>query len=192
MAKQRILFIGGSLNQTRMTHAVARHLQGAYDCHFTPYYADGLLAWLARRGLLDFTVLGGAFRRQTDAYLAEHRLPVDFGGRRHGPYDLIVTTSDLLVQRNLRHGKVILIQEGMTDPETAMYHLVRRLRLPRYLASTATTGLSDRYDYFCVASEGYRDLFVQKGARPDKLVVTGIPNFDNLAAGCGGGFPYNK
>jgi hypothetical protein len=32
---------------------------------------------------------------------------------------------------------------------------------------------------FCVASEGYKRQFVSKGANPDKLVVTGIPNFDN-------------
>jgi hypothetical protein len=32
---------------------------------------------------------------------------------------------------------------------------------------------------FCVASEGYRDFFIRKGARADKIVVTGIPNFDD-------------
>src|SRR5262249_19476177 len=46
---------------------------------------------------------------------------------------------------------------------------------------TAATGLSGRYDRFCVASEGYRDLFVGRGAPRDRVVVTGIPNFDNCA-----------
>ena len=32
---------------------------------------------------------------------------------------------------------------------------------------------------FCVASEGYRRQFVSKGANPEKIVVTGIPNFAN-------------
>jgi hypothetical protein len=32
---------------------------------------------------------------------------------------------------------------------------------------------------FCVASDGYKRQFVSKGANPDKIVVTGIPNFDN-------------
>ena len=30
---------------------------------------------------------------------------------------------------------------------------------------------------FCVASEGYRDLFISKGVKPEKIYVTGIPNF---------------
>ena len=57
--RKKILFIGGSLNQTKMAHAVASHLLDEYDCAFTPLYADaGLLQWLAQRNLLDFTVLG--------------------------------------------------------------------------------------------------------------------------------------
>jgi hypothetical protein len=55
----------------------------------------------------------------------------------------------------------VLIQEGMTDRETFMFHLVKWFRLPRYLASTSTNGLSDAYRYFCVASTGYRDLFIR-------------------------------
>jgi hypothetical protein len=47
------------------------------------------------------------------------------------------------------------------------------------LAGTAATGLSDAYHAFCVASEGYRDFFIRKGARPEKIIITGIPNFDN-------------
>src|SRR5262249_30896868 len=31
----------------------------------------------------------------------------------------------------------------------------------------------------CVASPGYRDLFARKGADPERIVVTGIPNFDD-------------
>ncbi len=51
--------------------------------------------------------------------------------------------------------------------------------LPLWLAGTATTGLSGRYQRFCVASEGYRDLFVANGAPAERLAVTGIPNFDD-------------
>ena len=67
----------------------------------------------------------------------------------------------------------------MTDPENTMYHIVKKLKLPRYLASTSTFGISNAYRRMCVASEGYRDLFVKKGADPSKIVVTGIPNFDD-------------
>ena len=65
----------------------------------------------------------------------------------------------------------------MTDPEGFMYHMVKWFKLPRYVASTSTNGLSHQYQYFCVASAGYRDFFIRKGVRPEKLVVTGIPNF---------------
>jgi hypothetical protein len=190
MARQKVLFLGGSLNQTTIAHAVAKYLQEDYACYFTPYYCDGgVLKLLDRAGLLDFTVMGGKPRQQTDAYLKRNNLAVDYGGQQH-EYDMVVTLSDLIIQRNLRSRRIVLIQEGMTDPENLLYHLVKRLKLPRYLASTATAGLSDAYQRFCVASEGYRDLFIRKGADPDKIVVTGIPNFDNAVQYLENDFPY--
>ena len=189
MARKKILFIGGSLNMTRMIHAVGRHLQDEFDCWFSPFYSDGLYNILASHSnMLDFTVLGGNFRRQTDAYLHLHNLPIDYRGDAR-EYDLYVATTDLYVPKNLRNRPFILIQEGMTDPEGFMYHLVRRFKLPRYLASTSTNGLSNQYRFFCVASEGYRDFFIRKGMRPEKLVVTGIPNYDNCAAYLENDFP---
>ncbi len=189
MRRACVLFVGGSLNQTTIVHAVARELQDEHDCFFSPCYADGLVGRLAGRGWLDFTVLGGAFRRQTMSYLAEQRLPLDVGGRARS-YDLVVTATDLVVPRNVRRGKLVLVQEGMTDPENLAYHLVRGLRLPLYLASTAAAGLSDAYDAFCVASEGYREHFVRKGVRPEKVRVTGIPNFDDARANLRNDFPH--
>ena len=190
MSRKKILFIGGSLNMTRMTHAVARHLENEFEVWFSPFYSDGLYDVVASHTkLLDFTVLGGNFRRQTDTYLREHGLRMDYRGAGRD-YALYVITSDLYVPKNLRNKPFILIQEGMTDPEGFMYHVVRRLRLPRYLASTSTNGLSNQYRYFCVASEGYRDFFIRKGADPEKLIVTGIPNFDNCAASLDNDFPH--
>ncbi|MFO7660988.1 MAG: hypothetical protein R6X18_00200, partial [Chloroflexota bacterium] len=180
MSRQKILFIGGSLNMTRMAHAVANHLQEEFDCWFSPFYSDGLYDILASHtSLIDFTVLGGNFRRQTDAYLQEHHLPIDYRGAAR-EYDLYVTTTDLYVPKNLRSRRFILIQEGMTDPEGFMYHMVKWFKFPRYFASTSTNGLSQQYKYFCVASEGYRDFFIRKGIKPEKMVVTGIPNYDNI------------
>ena len=84
------------------------------------------------------------------------------------------------------------MQEGIIDAESIMFHLVKRLRfLPRWMADTAMTGLSNAYSAFCVASEGYRDFFVQRGALPEKIAVTGIPNFDNCRQYCTNNFPYN-
>ena len=187
---KKILFICGSLNQTTQMHQIARHLTD-YDCHFTPYYGDGLIKTLTRIGLLDFTILGGPFRQTTERYFQEHLCPVDYEGRINH-YDLVVTCSDLIIQKNIRGKKIILVQEGMTDPENIVYHLVRRLGLPRYLASTSTTGLSHVYHKFCVASEGYRELFVGKGVRPEKIAVTGIPNFDNARQYLDNDFPYRN
>jgi hypothetical protein len=185
---ENILFICGSLNQTTMMHKIAQHLS-EYNCYFSPYYADGIEDLAARIGWLDFTVLGGRHRRDTDEYLAKHNLPVDWRGEGND-YDLVVTCSDLLVQRNIRKNRLVLVQEGITEPEGLFYPLVKALRLPRYLAITATTGLSDAYDLFCVASYGYRDLFIRKGVRPEKIAVTGIPNFDNLNTAHDNDFPY--
>ncbi len=186
----RILFICGSLNQTTQMHQVARQL-AEHEQRFTPYYADGLLELARRAGLVEFTVLGDKLRARCLAYLAEHRLAVDLGGRigcdgsagsdgREGRYDLVVTCSDLVVPRNIRRSRVVLVQEGILDPLAGAFALWRRFPvLPRWLAGTATTGLSGRYDRFCVASEGYRDLFVDHGAPADRVMVTGIPNFDD-------------
>ncbi|MBK9053244.1 MAG: hypothetical protein IPL78_20775 [Chloroflexi bacterium] len=188
--KAKILFIGGSLNQTSQMHAIARHLEAEYDCYFSPMYADGLLRRLAEAGYLDFTIMGGRFRQQTEAYLNEHNLRVDYRGEGHD-YALVLMGTDLIVPRNVRGRKFILVQEGMTDPENLAYYLVKWFGLPRYLASTATNGLSNAYDLFCVASEGYRELFIRKGVHPEKIVVTGIPNYDNAARLRQNDFPFH-
>jgi len=172
-----------------MMHKVSQHLEEDFDCYFTPYYADGFIGFLAKSGFLDFTILGGKFRENTEFYLASNRLKIDYRGENNN-YDLVVTCSDLIVPKNIRSKKVILVQEGMTDPENYMYYLVKYLKLPRYLASTSTTGLSDRYDAFCVASEGYKDLFIKKGCKAEKINVTGIPNFDNCKVHLNNKFKY--
>jgi len=176
-----ILFICGSLNQTKMMHQISSYLDDRYNCFFTPYYADGLEGFLAEYALLDFTVLGGSFKKNTELYLAQNGLNIDYKGLNDN-YDLIVTCSDLIVPKNIRKKKIVLVQEGMTDRENIFFYLSKYLNFPRYLASTSTTGLSDAYETFCVASEGYKDLFVKKGCKEEKIRVTGIPNFDNCKA----------
>ncbi|HYF02960.1 MAG TPA: hypothetical protein VEC36_06260 [Patescibacteria group bacterium] len=186
--RRKILFICGSLNQTTMMHQIAKHLPEC-EVFYTPYYADGFLQFMAEHGFADFTVLGGPQRRNTERYLSENNLPVDFKGQ-NDDYDLVVTCSDLIVPKNIRDKKVVLVQEGMTDPRNMFYYLAKYCGLPRYLASTSTTGLSDAYNVFCVASEGYRDHFIRSGVRPEKIAVTGIPNFDNCAEYLKNDFPH--
>jgi hypothetical protein len=103
----------------------------------------------------------------------------------------VVTCSDVYIQKNIRDHRIVLVQEGITDPETFAFRLVTRFRfLPLWFAGTAATGLSDAYRKFCVASEGYRDFFVRKGARAGKIVVTGIPNFDDCGRYRANNFPH--
>jgi hypothetical protein len=188
--RRRILFICGSMNQTTQMHQISGHLP-EYDHTFSPYYCDGPVEILRRRGLIEYTIAGNKLAGRCRSYLQSHRLPIDFQGKK-GPYDLVLTGSDLFLPKNIRASKIVLVQEGMTDPESVMFHLVKRLRfLPLWLAvGTSTTGLSDAYRAFCVASEGYRDLFIRKGVRPEKIVVTGIPNFDDCQRYCRNDFPY--
>ena len=188
--KKRIMFICGSMNQTTQMHQISRHLSD-YEHSFSPYYCDGVDEILRKLGLMEFTIIGNKLAGRCRRYLEDHGLPIDYQGRA-GPYDLVVTCSDVYIQKNIRGNRIVLVQEGITDPETFAFHLVTQFRfLPLWLAGTAATGLSDAYRRFCVASEGYRDFFIRKGARADKIVVTGIPNFDDCARYRANSFPHS-
>lgn len=177
----RVLFICGSLNQTRQLHQVATHMPGV-DSYFSPYFVDGWMRVLRRLKSFDATIAGPTAVARCLDYLKEHDLALDFQGQA-GPYDLVVTCSDLVIPRKIRKRPFVLVQEGMTDPEDWRFRLVRRLRfLPRWLAGTAASGLSGQYARFCVASEGYRNRFAARGAPSDRMVVTGMPNFDDCQA----------
>lgn len=187
---KKILFIGGSLNQTTMMHQISKYLQD-YECYFSPYYTDGFLGWFAEKGILDFTILGGNFKRQTEKYLQDNNLLIDYKGANND-YDLVFTCADLIIPENIKNKKLILVQEGMTDPENLAYYLVKYFNFPRWSASTSAMGMSNLYDIFCVASEGYKELFVRKGAKANKIIVTGIPNFDNAKQYLINDFPHKN
>ncbi len=193
------------MNQTTQMHQISKHLAEC-ECVFTPFYCDGLVEVFRRLGLLEFTIMGDKLAGRCRRYLQEQSLEIDergaaglranqSTGARSTPdtsYDLVLTCSDVFVQNNIRGVPIVLVQEGITDPETFAYRLVTRVRvLPLWLAGTAATGLSDAYRVFCVASDGYRDLFVRKGVRPDKVVVTGIPNFDDCQRYRTNCFPFH-
>lgn len=187
---KKILFICGSLNQTTINYQIAQELP-EYEHFYSPFYADGFIRTLAEAGILDFSILGGIPRKATEKFLNEKGCNIDYRGTSHN-YDLVVTCTDLIVPKNIRTKNIILIQEGMTDPEDYRYHLVRKLRLPRFLANTSMTGLSHAYQKFCVASEGFKKIFENKGVDPQKVEVTGIPNFDNVAAYHNNDFPHKN
>lgn len=191
MSKQKILYICGSLNQTTQMHKIAQELP-EYDAYFTPYYADGheIIKFAIRFGILNFTVLGGQAKSKTFNYIKDNNLKLDHEGKQNH-YDLVFTCADMLMPKNIRNSKIVLVQEGMTDPPNFAFNLIKKYDFPRWLSGTATTGLSDQYDIFCVASEGYRNKFIDEGIDEKKIDVTGIPNFDDCEKYQDNDFPYH-
>ncbi len=186
-----VLFLVGTPNQTTQMHQIASQLPDV-DCWFSPFYADSnIINKAIGRGWLEHTILAGSFRRNALLYLTENELQIDERARKNH-YDLVVTCSDLLVQQSVRATRSVWVQEGMTDPVTPVTHLVKALRLPRYLSvGTSLNGSSNLCDVYCVASEGYRQFFHKMGTDEHKLIVTGMPNYDNLAQHRENDFPYH-
>ncbi len=187
--RKRILFICGSLNQTTQLHAVANEL-GECEQRFTPFYGTGMTHVGVLIGLAETTIAGTKRAAWCFDYLRDHGLSIDYRGRE-GSYDLVVTCSDVILPRNIWNTKVVLCQEGAVDPDGWEYRWVKRLPfVPRWLAGTGMTGMSHTYDTFCVASEGFRDFFVERGIDRAKLAVTGIPNFDDCKRFYNNTFPH--
>lgn len=190
MSRKKIFFICGSTNQTTQMHQIAKCLP-EYDHVFSPFYGDGMLDLLRKYDIDRMSVACNRMVNRCLAYLKLNDLAIDYQGKHIDEYDLVLTCSDLVIPKNIVNKKVMLVQEGMTDPENFAYHLVKAFPfLPRWIASTSTTGLSDLYDVFCVASEGYRDLFIRKGVKAEKIRITGIPNFDNCVKYHQNDFPH--
>jgi len=178
MKKKKILYICGSMNQTTQMHKISLELP-EHEAYFTPFFATGFLDLLNRLKLIEFTILGGVVKQNALNYIQENKLNLDYRGKSDD-YDLVITSQDITFPSNIKKFKTILVQEGMTDPPDWRYHVTRFLHLYRWCASTSMTGLSHQYDFFCVASEGFRSQFIERGINPNKIRVTGIPNFDNL------------
>jgi hypothetical protein len=188
MTAKNVLLICGTLNQTKAMLAIGRQLT-EHNCCYTPFYCDGHLLRASQRGQLDFTVLAGPLRERSLRYMREANVSIDDRGEARD-YDLVVTCTDLVIQENVRSKRIVLVQEGLTEPEGFLYWLVKHAGLPRVFANTAAFGLSDGYEVFCVASTGARDMFRAKGVRAEKMVVTGIPNFDDVKAYRNNEFPH--
>ncbi len=189
---KKILFLIGSYNQTTQMHQIASRLP-EYDCYFSQFYSDNSVVKMAiASGLLESTILSGQFKKNADEYLKQNKLKNDYEMKRYSnTYDLVVVCSDLLLPKSLRKIKTIWIQEGMTDKLSSWGKLVSRLGLPRYFSGgTSLNGSSNLCDLYCVASEGYRQQFNQLGTNNSKLLITGIPNFDNAQSFLMNDFPY--
>lgn len=178
MKSKKILYICGSMNQTTQMHKISVELP-EYEAYFSPFFATGFLGFLNKLKLVEYTILGGEVKQSALNYIKENNLNLDYRGN-NDDYDLVIISQDITFPSNLKKFKTILVQEGMTDPPDWRYHVTRFLHLYRWCASTSMTGLSHQYDYFCVASEGFREQFIGRGINPDKIRITGIPNFDNI------------
>jgi hypothetical protein len=189
-ARPRVFFICGSINQTTQMQQIARELPEC-EAAFSPFYGDKTVNRLRELGFAECSIGGKRLRARCLEYLIAHGLPVDLDGQRGG-YDLVLTCSDVVIPENVLGHPLLLVQEGITDPENALFPLVRRFptKLPRWLAGTAATGLSGGYDRFCVASQGYKEHFVERGAPAERVLVTGMPNFDNCRKFLDNDFPH--
>jgi hypothetical protein len=178
MKNKKILYICGSMNQTTQMHKISQALP-EFDAYFTPYFATGGLGLMNKLKLLEYTILGSEFKRNTLEYLKQNNLKLDYRGS-NDDYDLVIIAMDIAIPHNIKKFKIILVQEGMIDPIDWRYHVTKFLHLPRWCVSTSMTGLSHQYNIFCVASEGFRDQFIERGVNPQKIRITGIPNFDEI------------
>jgi len=190
MAK-KVLFIVGSMNQTRQMHAIAKQLH-EYDCWFSQFFTD--LKWanalIKFTPIFNSTILSGQFKENSERYLRACGCQIDYQAKKN-KYDLIIYCSDLHIPKRMRKTKMIWVQEGMTDKLTAWAKVIKSLGLSGGLSgNTSLNGSSNICDIYCAGSEGYKEQFVRLGTRREKIVVTGIPNYDDIEQYLDNDFPY--
>lgn len=192
MARSKTLFICSTANTAAILHRVALALPET-DAYFTSVFSDhAFVNWVKGLGLLVDTPLDGRFKRRTDAYFEINKLAVDYMGKA-GDYKMVVTSQDLIYPQCITKVPVVMVQEGMTDPLGLYQRLVARFGLPGWWAlNTALNGVSNKFDKLCVASEGYKEHYLKLGIPLEKIVITGLPNYDDLAKNINNNFPYKN
>jgi hypothetical protein len=182
MSKQKILFVIGSRNQTSQMHQISLQLPD-FDCYFSQFFGDhAIMRYATDKGWLDNTIMGkGRFKREADAYLAEHGLQSDYRGEEYGhQYDMVVLCTDMVVPKIARNAKSIWVQEGMIDPLTWWGKTVKAMGIPPYwTVTTELNGTSNLADIYCTASAGFSENIAKLGTHPDRIIATGTPNYDN-------------
>jgi hypothetical protein len=189
--RKRILFITGSMNQTWQMHEIAKHLE-EFDCWFSQFFTDSpVYNFLIKNTFLaKNTIFSGQFKENSEKYLLANGLQIDYQAKKN-TYDLVVYCSDLHIPKRLRENKIVWVQEGMTDKFTILSWLIKNLRLPYiFSGGTSLNGSSNICDIYCAGSEGYKQQFIKLGTDPDKIIVTGVPNYDNIDQFLDNDFPY--
>ncbi|MEN9730673.1 MAG: hypothetical protein RLZ91_1792 [Bacteroidota bacterium] len=191
MSAKSILFLTGSLNQTTQMQQIASNLP-EFECYFSQFFSDNpVIASAIKMGILDNTVMGRPLRYKSEEYMRAQGMNMDYQAKDR-KYDLVVFCSDLLFPKKFEGTKTLWVQEGMIDPFTSISRIIQKLKLPRYLSiGTSLNGTSNLCDIYCVASEGYRNYIIKHGTDANKVVVTGIPNYDHLEKYRHNNFPYS-
>lgn len=189
--RKKILLLTGSMNQTTQMIGIAHQLQD-YDCWFSQLFTDNALLnfLIDKTPLLDGTVISRPFRAAAELHLRAKNFKIDYRGKKN-EYDLVIFCSDMLVPKRMLQQKTIWIQEGMIDKITWSSKLIKALKLPAVLClNTSLNGTSNKCDVYCTGSEGYKAYITGMGTAPEKVVVTGIPNYDNAAQYLHNNFPH--
>jgi len=179
------------MNQTWQMHEISKHLSD-YDCWFSQFFSDSpSLNWIIKHtSLVKNTIFSGQFKENSERYLLAKGLQIDYQAKKN-KYDLIVYCSDLHIPERLRGSKLIWVQEGMTDKYNLLSKIVKALKLPvGSTGNTSLNGTSNICDVYCAGSEGYKEQFTKLGTDADKIIVTGIPNYDNIWQFFSNDFPY--
>jgi hypothetical protein len=189
--KKKILFITGSLNQTSQMHQIANELPDM-DCWFSQLFTDW--KWLDyfanHTPLFNGTIIAKPFREKSEAYLNQHGLQIDYKAKLNR-YDLVVYCSDMMIPARMQQYKTVWVQEGMIDKYNWFSSVVKASKLPTAICgNTSLNGSADICDVYCAASNGYKQYFTKKGTAANKIVVTGMPNYDDLGQFLDNDFPY--
>ncbi|MDX2196539.1 MAG: hypothetical protein NW207_08980 [Cytophagales bacterium] len=191
--KDKILFVVGSLNQTTQMHQIASYLKNEYDCYFTQFYSvNPIIYWFIKKGFFHKTIFAGNFAKQSQAYLKKHGENIDYRALQHlDEYKLVYMCTDMFIPENLKKHPKIWVQEGMIDQSRWRSKVVKKLGLPAVLGDgTALNGSSNVCDVYCTLSEGYNHRLKKLGTDEDKLICTGVPNFDNCVQYLNNDFPH--
>lgn len=124
-------------------HAIARALP-EYESWFAPFYCDPPLARLAQSRVFAHTLVGTQTKLSCIEYLCAHDLLIDMRGQNND-YDLVVTCSDLVIPRNLRSSKILVVQEGMVRSWNPSTSVAQRLQpyVSEWIDRIATHGIDD-------------------------------------------------
>lgn len=177
MVKNKILFVCGSQNQAKILYEISRHLE-YHDCYFTTNNSEVLTSHISRTSLFSNRIAHDKSRRIILEYLSLHNLNIDISGENEN-YDLVFSCTESGIPKNIKFKQSVFVQEGIPGTKNYLYQVAKQYGFAGLLTSNSKLKLNDVYSKFCVASEAYKQNFINQGVDADKIIVTGIPGLDN-------------